>query len=563
MEIRVFTPKRIVFLASVTIFLSFVFVFWDYSIDDAFITFKYSENLANGYGLVHDPGQDPVEGYSNFLWLLLLALAYKLGLPIYATAKVTGILSFLVAAGIWFRHFREDDAELTWLVGPFLLICPCAAFWGVCGLELGLHTLLIAWATTAFLRRSSWLHVSLLLIVLSRPEGIGFGLSLLAIGALSDFFNRRLDKRYIITAVAVLAAAAAGLFLFRMLVFGFPLPNTYYAKMYHIPGSGYLGLARMLLMLAPFTAALVWGVVRVIQRKAADTELSICVVVFATQALIGARMDPVMNFLFRYLVPSLPLLFVVGLKAVSHFKRIPVRWLVVASALASLLVSLPQVHARVQSERLVVAAQQKFIQWARSLPEIATLSISDMGRIPYYTEQTYHDIYGLVDQETAHQGFNAPGEFLRLPDYFVLVGYVKRDRGEIRLRLRLRREQLIVQNDPFHDTYKLEKICFPDGSDPEEPGYYYLVFRRDNVRFFYDPNFRAYLKEHLDSAERFVLRILELVPDDMDAYHLLGSIYTEKKNYHKAKEVWKVILTLAPEDSVALHNLSRLEEQMR
>ena len=563
MEIRVFTWKRIVFLASVMIFLSFVFVFWDYSIDDAFITFKYSENLANGHGLVHDPGEDPVEGYSNLLWLLLLALAYKLGLPIFATAKVTGILSFLVAAGIWFRHFREDDAGLTWLVGPFLLICPCAAFWGVSGLELGLHTLLVAGATTAFLRRSSWLYIWLLLIALSRPEGIGFGFSLLAIGALSDFLNRRFDKRYIITAVAVLAAAAAGLFLFRMLVFGFPLPNTYYAKMHHIPGSGYLGLARMLLTLAPFTAALVWGVVRVIQRKAADTELSICVVVFATQALIGARMDPVMNFLFRYLVPSLPLLFVVCLKAASHFKRIPVRWLVVASALVSLLVSLPQVLARVQSERLVVLAQREFIQWARSLPEIATLSISDIGRIPYYTEQTYHDIYGLVDQETAHQGFSAPGEFLRLPDYFVLVGYVKRYPGEIRLKLRLRREQLIVQNEPFHDTYKLEKICLPDGADPEEPGYYYLVFRRDNVRFFYDPNLRAYLNEHLDSAERYVLRILELVPGDMDAYHLLGSIYTEKKNYHKAKEVWKVILTVAPDDSIALHNLSRLEEQMR
>src|SRR5688572_25266220 len=41
--------------------------------DDAFISFRYARNLARGAGLVFNPGEAPVEGYTNFLWVLLLA----------------------------------------------------------------------------------------------------------------------------------------------------------------------------------------------------------------------------------------------------------------------------------------------------------------------------------------------------------------------------------------------------------------------------------------------------------------------------------------------------------
>ena len=40
--------------------------------DDAFISFRYARNLATGHGLVWNPGER-VEGYTNFLWTLLMA----------------------------------------------------------------------------------------------------------------------------------------------------------------------------------------------------------------------------------------------------------------------------------------------------------------------------------------------------------------------------------------------------------------------------------------------------------------------------------------------------------
>ena len=43
--------------------------------DDAFISLVYAKNLSNGEGLVFNPGER-VEGYTNFLWILLLAIPH-------------------------------------------------------------------------------------------------------------------------------------------------------------------------------------------------------------------------------------------------------------------------------------------------------------------------------------------------------------------------------------------------------------------------------------------------------------------------------------------------------
>src|SRR5690606_38133881 len=40
--------------------------------DDAFISFRYAQNLVEGHGLVYNPGER-VEGYTNFLWTVLAA----------------------------------------------------------------------------------------------------------------------------------------------------------------------------------------------------------------------------------------------------------------------------------------------------------------------------------------------------------------------------------------------------------------------------------------------------------------------------------------------------------
>src|SRR5215471_18948267 len=54
--------------------------FRDWIIDDAGISYVYARNLAVGAGLVAQPGQAPVEGYSNPLWVFVLVPFFKLGI---------------------------------------------------------------------------------------------------------------------------------------------------------------------------------------------------------------------------------------------------------------------------------------------------------------------------------------------------------------------------------------------------------------------------------------------------------------------------------------------------
>ncbi|MCL2825764.1 MAG: hypothetical protein FWD57_17365, partial [Polyangiaceae bacterium] len=62
--------------------------------DDAFISFRYARNLVMGHGLVFNPGER-VEGYTNFLWTMLMVPAVALDISVGATAVVLGLVSMV------------------------------------------------------------------------------------------------------------------------------------------------------------------------------------------------------------------------------------------------------------------------------------------------------------------------------------------------------------------------------------------------------------------------------------------------------------------------------------
>src|SRR4051812_20664707 len=62
-----------------------------FCIDDAYISFRYAANLARGLGLVFNAGER-VEGYTNFGWVVLLALASRLGLDLPTASRLVNLL---------------------------------------------------------------------------------------------------------------------------------------------------------------------------------------------------------------------------------------------------------------------------------------------------------------------------------------------------------------------------------------------------------------------------------------------------------------------------------------
>ena len=41
--------------------------------EDAMISMRYARNLAEGHGLVWNVGEEPIEGFTNLLWVLWMA----------------------------------------------------------------------------------------------------------------------------------------------------------------------------------------------------------------------------------------------------------------------------------------------------------------------------------------------------------------------------------------------------------------------------------------------------------------------------------------------------------
>ncbi|MER3327957.1 MAG: hypothetical protein RIF34_00150, partial [Candidatus Kapaibacterium sp.] len=59
--------------------------------DDSLITIRYAQRLIDGHGLTWTDGIK-VEGYSNLLWVLILAFFGKMGANMILVARVLGVL---------------------------------------------------------------------------------------------------------------------------------------------------------------------------------------------------------------------------------------------------------------------------------------------------------------------------------------------------------------------------------------------------------------------------------------------------------------------------------------
>ncbi len=79
----------------IALFLAFLIYTWNLTVDDAFISFRYAQHLAEGYGLVWNIGEAPVEGYSNFLWVLMISAFMYLKLDPVLISKFLGLASLM------------------------------------------------------------------------------------------------------------------------------------------------------------------------------------------------------------------------------------------------------------------------------------------------------------------------------------------------------------------------------------------------------------------------------------------------------------------------------------
>ncbi len=205
-------------------------------IDDAYISFRYSYNLAWGLGLVFNAGER-VEGYSNLLWTLIMALPIRLGLPVHTWAVIIGLGFGLHALLDTWRICRCHVSSPMVARGAVLLLGLYPAFWLTVtnGMESGLYSFLLVRAVYYVAAEPRPYRASLVggLLFATRPEGLAV-VPILAVYRLVTTRDYR-DVRGVVwhCLVPILApwlAVVALVTLWRLAYYGAWLPNTMVAK---------------------------------------------------------------------------------------------------------------------------------------------------------------------------------------------------------------------------------------------------------------------------------------------------------------------------------------------
>ncbi len=399
--------------------------------DDAFISFRYARNWADGLGLVYNLGER-VEGYTNFLWTIWIGLGLKLGLDPVLLSELSGVACFagvLILLTATSARLRADGplvpaAALGWAA------CFHARVYATSGLETALFTLLASAAVIGAglaERPRHWALVGGLGVAaaLTRPDGLLF-LGLAGLAALADAVERRRLS-------GVLAAGAPGLVLlayaaWKLSFYGDLRPNTYYAKSAWLPwwdqGLAYLGTW----FESYWVLALGWPLAALAVLRGPSPALRrlglLTAAAPALYLLYVARVGG--GFMFgRFCVPVSPLLLLgieLGLRSLPALSaRLPLA----AAALAAAVLAAP----RPDAER--IGALGISDEWRQYPPELvrrsrelgAQLEVLLEGLEPsvviygyqamlaYYAELPYviEGVTGLTDAEIAHSPIGQRG----------------------------------------------------------------------------------------------------------------------------------------------------------
>jgi arabinofuranosyltransferase len=211
--------------------------YW-FVIDDAFISFRYARNLVEGHGLRYNLGSHtPVEGYSNFLWVLACAPFEALHLeitrwPLLLSSACGLALVLLVARRL--RSLGVGLLSTSLAVGAMAVFPPFAA-WSTSGLETMAFALLLFWTFDQLILAPNGPHavrggIGALLLALVRIEGVLWSVALLALAFVAQ--RSALESRgRRLGGVALALALGYGAYTgWRLAHFHELIPNTVYAK---------------------------------------------------------------------------------------------------------------------------------------------------------------------------------------------------------------------------------------------------------------------------------------------------------------------------------------------
>lgn len=442
--------------------------FSSFTLDDPWISFRYAWQLAHGHGLVFNAGEH-VEGYTNFLWTVLMAGVTKVGGDPLLWAKLIGLaLHLATIAAVWWCCRRllhgiggvSDGAVIviSGLAAATYAASWFVAVWSIGALETPLFTALLVFALVAVLQcRIATAAALLFLAAITRPEGLVFFVVFVAALAVARDRPRGTWPR----ALLPFAIPYAAFELWRIWYYHALLPNTYYDKtggtlVHNLDaGFGYVGafaqslfgrasagsssIDRLAGVLVVACAVVLMLRVRRSRQLAISLAAAWVGIGLVDVAWEGGDWMPG----FRFIVPLVPFMVILlwtgfGTAWPAMARRLhPGRPARAAAALAVACLgcvaatSVAQAHTvewQLPWLRPITTSRdlagggpyQSVARWVSAhVPRGSLVAIEEAGKIPYLNENVrFLDLFGLTDTHLAR----APGEppFGKMDDAYVL-----------------------------------------------------------------------------------------------------------------------------------------------
>jgi len=408
--------------------------------DDAMISMRFAKNFAEGYGLVWNPGETPLEGYTNPLWVVFMAIFHLFPIPapkISLFIQLSGAL-FLLANLVFVKKIAEEITDS--LIAPYLAVILTALYvplnnWSLQGMEVCVLVLLISavgYLTIHSIKNekfSKWIYILLFLGTFVRMDMI---VPYLVYWGFLIIFDSKNRMKHIIWGAGFLAFSLVSQSLFRHYYYGDVLPNTYYLKMTGMPLI--LRLKRGLFVLYKFIRELNWVLFilpfLVLLFRYDKSTLLLALVFLAQLAYsvyVGGDAWEHKGGANRYISVAIPLffiLFVYGweqiknslLVAVKEYKTI-IGFLGNVGVVLIVFLSMLNFNFLLNNQNnikrifllykpLFIEANKENVRIAHAVKKVTTeqaeIAVIGAGSIPYFSERQSIDILGKIDSYIAH-----------------------------------------------------------------------------------------------------------------------------------------------------------------
>lgn len=434
-------------------------------LDDSFISFRYAKNLFETGKATFNIYEEPVEGYTHPLWIVLLLIPQFLKTDIFVFAKLMGLF-FSILGLILVYVLSNKNPAAAWLYA----LSASVAGWTMTGLETPMYTAASLFFIFLFLKEK-YLSSSLILflVTLTRPEGVAFFVP--AIFILIKCSKHPAKNLFTFTAPFLTLYAAYMAWKYKY--FGYLLPNTFHAKNIFLGGIPWMGefilfISPMIILLSVYfifqSSKQARSPLNYLFSTKKNSFITLCIL-FAILPYLNVHQ--ISGFYHRFFQLPLILIFIISSGPIYEVMH-------------KLLTFANKKNIQLFALCLITLF---FITTARDLPESIvyfnihyaglekahipliqflnqqyqnrnyTIALSDIGAISYNTNFSIIDIQGLTDKVLS-KGFNSTYVLERNPEIIILDSSSHTEFMQADDVYSINNEDLILYQDPrFQKKY--------------------------------------------------------------------------------------------------------------